>query len=496
MEIAELLREKIKKIPQKPGVYLMRNELGQVIYVGTAKRLRSRVRSHFSSNQPSVKDEAMMALVRDIDFIPLKSPQEAMILECQYIKEFKPKFNISYRDDKTYPLLKVTLNEAFPRFLVTRLKKPDGALYLGPYTDAGALRKTVSELERIFRIRTCSPVHPGQYDYDHCLYHMMKWCSAPCVGKISKEDYRKSVESACQVLLGRSKDLIAQMKKEMERASKDLKFEYAVELRDRMLALEKIVGTRTRSIQNFKRTLSHTKEEAQELAQVLGLDQPPKRIEAFDISNFSGKEAVGSMVHFNHGRPDKRFYRRFRIRGVVGIDDFAMIREVVGRRYRRLKEDGGPLPDLILIDGGKGQLSSALSVLDEIGVSQTTVIGLAKRYEQIVTPYGSEISLPRDSGALHLIQRIRDEAHRFAITYHKKLRKTKLMESILDDLPGIGPSKKEALLKAFGSIQGLKRANLEEIQEVKGISKKLAEKIYTFFRQEHYQPFSKNNDSK
>jgi excinuclease ABC subunit C len=483
MEISDALKEKIKKIPQKPGVYLMRDELGGVIYVGTATRLKSRVRSHFASRQPSVKDDAMMSLVRDIDIIALKSPQEAMILECQYIKEFKPKFNVSYRDDKAYPFLKVTLNEAFPRFLVTRLKKPDGALYLGPYTDAGALRKTISELERIFRIRTCSPVHPGQYDYDHCLYQKMKWCSAPCVEKISKEDYRKSVEDACQVLLGHSSDLMAQIRREMEQASKDLKFEYAAELRDRIAALEKIVGTRTRSIQKFKRISSHTEEEAKELGQVLGLDQPPHRIEAFDISNFSGKEAVGSMVHFYEGRPDKRFYRRFKIRGVVGIDDFAMIREVVGRRYRRLKEEGSPLPDLILIDGGKGQLSSALSVLGEIGVTQTAVIGLAKRYEQIVTPYGSEISLPRDSGALHLIQRIRDEAHRFAVTYHKKLRKAKLTESILDDIPGIGPSKKALLLKKFESVKAMKKATLEEIKKVSGISESLADKIYNYLHQ-------------
>jgi excinuclease ABC subunit C len=309
---------------------------------------------------------------------------------------------------------------------------------------------------------------------------MMKWCSAPCVEKISKEDYHKAVEAACQVLLGRSKNVIGQMKNEMERASKDLEFERAAGLRDRIAALEKIVGTRTRSIQNFKRTLSHTKEEAQELAQVLGLDQPPKRIEAFDISNFSGKEAVGSMVHFNHGRPDKRFYRRFRIRGVVGIDDFAMIREVVGRRYGRLKEEGGSLPDLILIDGGKGQLSSALSVLQGLEL-QIPVIGLAKRYERIVTPYGDqEISLPHDSGALHLIQRVRDEAHRFAVTYHKKLRKLKLMESILDDIPGIGPSKKELLLKEFRSVKVMRKLNLDEIAKVSGISKNLAQKVYDF----------------
>ncbi len=473
------LKEKIHKIPQKCGIYLMRNELGEVIYVGKAVRLRSRLLSHFRDLKGSPKSEAMIEAVRDIDFIVLKSPQEALILECQYIKEFKPKYNVSYRDDKTYPLLKVTFNESFPRFMITRTKKPDGALYLGPYTNSQALRKTVEQLQKIFKIRTCNLVDPRKPDYDHCLYQMMKWCSAPCVGNISKEDYRQSVDHACQVLLGRSQELVFKMKKQIEEASKNLDFEKAAQLRDRMRAIENIAGTRMNTLRNFKRISSHAVQEMQSLAEVLGLENPPIRMEAFDISNFSGKEAVGSMVHFFQGAPDKRFYRRFRIKSVLGIDDFAMMKEVVGRRYRGLKEEGGVFPDLILIDGGKGQLSSAFSVLQEMGLTALPVIGLAKRYEEIYRPFSNEpLRLAKDSGALHLIQRIRDEAHRFAVTYHKILREKKLKESILDDISGVGLVKRAELLKHFGSIGEMKKASMDELQKATGISRKLADKIY------------------
>ncbi|MBI1871146.1 MAG: excinuclease ABC subunit UvrC [Chlamydiae bacterium] len=483
--IPEFIQDRIRKIPQGPGVYLMRGESGEIIYVGKANRLRSRIRSHFRDLKPNPpKAEAMIQAVHDIDFIPLRSEEEALILECQYIKEFKPKYNVTYRDDKNYPLLKVTLQEPFPRFIITRIRKPDGALYLGPYTDAAALRKTVEDLERIFRIRTCCPAQPGKKDYEHCLYQMMKWCSAPCVEKISKEEYRSSVESACQVLMGRSGDLIRDLNRQMENASLHLEFEKAAQIRDTLAALEKITGTRTRTIQKFKRipgNKDHKDHEAETLAQALGLEKTPERIEAFDISNFAGKEAVGSMVHFFKGKPDKRFYRHFKIKGVVGIDDFAMMKEVVERRYRRLKEEGGLFPDLILIDGGKGQLSSARGVLQKIDLTSIPIIGLAKRYEEIYTPYGHEpIRLAHDSPALHLIQRVRDEAHRFAIAFHKRLREKKIRESILDDIPGLGQVSKENLLKTFGSLDKIRRASLDEIAQTEKISKRLAEKIYQF----------------
>ena len=265
----------------------------------------------------------------------------------------------------------------------------------------------------------------------------------------------------------------------MQTASENMEFERAGQIRDLLKALELLTGTQTRAVENFKRVSDHAEAEAVELAQVLGLDQPPQRIEAFDISNFQGQQAVGSMVHFFCGRPDKRFYRRFKIREVTGINDFAMMREVVKRRYQRLIEEKGIFPDLILIDGGKGQLSSAKEVLDQLGLSHIPVIGLAKRYEQIVTPHSTKlISLKFDSGALHLVQRIRDEAHRFAVTYHKMLRDVKIRESILDDIPGIGPRKKECLIKAFDSFRALSKASLEKIKKVAGISQDLAARIY------------------
>jgi len=484
--VLQTIKEKIRKIPLCPGVYLMRGEEGQVIYVGKANRLRTRLRSHFAGKDSSPMSRAMVESIRDLEFIPLKSEEEALILECQYIKEFLPKFNIMYRDDKGYPYLKVTLQEPFPRFIVTRIKKPDGALYLGPYTDAAALRKTAYELAKIFHLRTCSPANPGQTDYDHCLYQMIKWCSAPCVGKISREDYRKSVENACLVLQGYSKDLIDSLEKQMKEAAGSLNFEEASKLRDTIQTLEKIVGSRTKTIHKFKRLSSHADEESRQLGEALGLEKPPQRIEAFDISNFQGKEAVGSMVHFYQGRPDKRFYRRFKIRSVTGIDDFASMQEVVGRRYTRLLEEKGILPDLILIDGGKGQLSSARKILEELGLSGLPVIGLAKRYEEVFTPFAANpIILAKDSGALHLIQRVRDEAHRFAVTYHKYLRENKIRESLLDDIPGLGEKRKQILLQKFGSVRSLKNASIEDIQEASGISGRLAEKIYHFLRSDN-----------
>ncbi|MBI1883428.1 MAG: excinuclease ABC subunit UvrC [Chlamydiae bacterium] len=483
MNLSKFIQKKVRETPQKPGIYLMRDEMGQIIYVGKAKRLRARLLSHFQGRDLSPKAKAMLGAVRDIDFILLKSEEEALILECQYIKEFKPKYNVSYRDDKTYPFLKVTLNEDFPRFLITRLKKEDGALYLGPYTDAAALKKTVEALQKIFRIRTCTPRHPTERDYKHCLYQMMHWCSAPCVEKISAQDYRASVESACQVLMGHSNETYNRISAEMKEASGNLDFEKAALLRDRLRALENIVSSRHRSVRNFKRLSSHAQAEALELGQVLGLEKPPQRIEAFDISCLSGSEAVGSMVHFFEGHPDKRFYRRFKIKTVEGINDFAMMHEVVTRRYKRLKEEGGVFPDLILIDGGKGQLSYALSALEALGLDSLAVIGLAKRYEEIVTPHGKDsIRLGSDSGALHLIQRVRDEAHRFAVTYHKKLRAAKLKESLLDDVPGLGDAKKKLLMEHFGSVEKIKKATLEELRQVKGISEKLAHQVDTFLK--------------
>lgn len=475
--VSENIIQKLRDVPQSPGVYLIRDEAGNIIYVGKAARLRDRLKSHFVEGYlKTPKDDAMVSAARDVEFVELKSEHEALMLENRYIKEYRPRFNISLRDDKGYPYLKVTLNESYPRFIVTRLKKPDGALYLGPYTDAGALRQTIQVLSRIFMIRTCSPAHPGEYDYKHCLYQMMKWCSAPCVGQIDKGSYRKSVEDVCQILLNRSREILGRFRRDMKQASRELDFERAAQLRDRLSALEQIIGFRG-GVTLLKP--AHADREAESLARELGLDHVPERIEAFDISNFSGREAVGSMVHFYHGKPDKRYYRRFKIQTVAGIDDFAMMREVVSRRYKRLVEDNGTPPDLILIDGGKGQLSSALSALGETGLAGIPMIGLAKRLEEIFTPYTREpIVLRRDSGALHLIQRIRDEAHRFAVSYHRDLRARKLRESVLDDIPGVGPSKKNALLGRFHSVDAMMKATPEEIEKTPGISVGLAARIY------------------
>ncbi len=472
----------LKNIPHKPGVYLMRGLSREIIYIGKAKSLKKRVSSYFQKNKNHpYKTAIMVDEITDIDFIAVKSETEALLLECRYIKEFQPKYNMMLKDDKQYPYLKITYQMPIPRLEITRMKKDDGGMYFGPFTDVTLLRQTVDLFEPIFKIRACTPAHPTEKDYKHCLYAKIGQCTAPCVGHISMPDYLQTFHDLSLLLNGRSHELFYILERRMKEYAQNLEYEKATKLRDTIKSLEALLGHQSKNMDQHRRLSKSHESEIQELQKVLQLSEAPLVIEAFDISNFQGREAVGSMVCFQEGNPDKRYYRRFQIKTIHVINDYEMMKEVVYRRYKRLLDENGSLPNLILIDGGLGHLHSALEMLNILKLDHIPTIGLAKKYEEIFTKHGSEpIVLPRNSPALHLIQRIRDEAHRFAITYHRQLRQKKIHTSMIHDIPGIGAEKAKLLLKHFGSLYQIKKATVEEIVQLPGFGQVQAHKIYSF----------------
>lgn len=488
MPATDALKEKLAQLPHKPGVYLMKDRFGTVIYVGKARDLRKRVSSYFQPSRRMAWDLKLQALVEaihDLDVHVVRSEPEALLLEGRLIKEFKPRYNISFRDDKRFPMVKVNLQDPIPRFTLTRLRTDDGARYFGPFPSGRALRTTLTLVRRQFNLRGCRPLHPGPADYKHCLYGHLKFCTAPCIGNVTLEQYRAQVLAACDFLAGQCDELAAQLEQEMREAAQKLEFERAAELRDLLTALRETTRkTRTfvRTPQNLPVALNPEADLA-DLAAALNLSAPPRVIEGFDISNISGTLAVASVVRFLEGRPDRARYRRYQIKGVTGQDDFACMAEAVRRRYSRLLREGGPaeLPQLILIDGGKGQLSAAVKELQALELGHLPVIGLAKEFEEIYRPGEAEpLRLSHERGALKLLQRVRDESHRVANTYNAQLRLRKISESILDEFPGIGEQRKMALLKKFGSVQRLRRATAEEIAQVPGFGGRMAAELVAF----------------
>lgn len=597
------MNEKISRalavLPNRPGVYLMRDDKGKIIYVGKAVVLKNRVRSYFrnlAAHTPKVK--AMVAKIDDIETIVTDNELEALILECNLIKEHRPRYNISLKDDKSYPYLKVTVQEQYPRIYVTRRVIRDGAKYYGPYADAGALHATVKLVRELFPLRNCRKMNPDR----PCLQYHIKRCLAPCAGYISSEDYGKMINAVLMLVEGRTNEVVKDLKQRMKEAAEDYNFEEAARLRDQLHAVDrlneqqkavtsggdqdaialasddtgtclqiffvrsgKLVGrdsyflsaenkeTKEEIITAFLKqyyldatfvpreillpvlpekeeldlltewltekakrkvellkpqkglkyellkmvaenaeknlaerlrkgqiSLKSEEQAAEDLRLALSLPQTLDRIDCFDISHTQGSETVASMVVFRDGKPSKQDYRRYKIRSTEGKpDDFKSMQEVVYRRYRDIKD----LPSLVIIDGGKGQLSSALEVIRGLGLHELPVIGLAKREEEIFVEGAHEsILLSKDSDALKLIQRIRDEAHRFAITYHRKLRGKRNLVSILDHIEGIGPKRRQALWKHFGSLEAIKAAALEDLAGVEGMNKAIAQKIYDFFR--------------
>ena len=488
MPINDRIRDKLSQLPHKPGVYLMRDRFGTVIYVGKARALRKRVSQYFHPSRRhgwDLKLAALIEAIENFDVHVVKSEPEALLLEGKLIKEFKPRYNVSFRDDKNFLLIKVNLNDPIPRFTFARLRQQDGAKYFGPFVSGGACRRTITMLRKKFNLRGCRPLNPTERDYKHCLYGHLQHCSAPCVGKVTLDEYRQKVKEACHYLEGQTGEWEKELKAKMQNAAKSLDYEKAARYRDMISDLRET----TRKSRKFTRMpvkLPGAIDPGRDLAalgKALGLAAPPKRIEGFDISNISGTFMVASMVSFLVGKPDRAQYRRFRMKSVVAQDDFACMAETVRRRYTRLRSEARPMPDLILIDGGKGQLGMACRELAKLDLAYVPVIGLAKEFEEIYQPgERTPLRLGLDSGALKLLQRVRDESHRFANTYNAELRLKKISESILDELPGIGSSRKAALLKKFGSVQQLRKASIKDIQQVPGFGKKSAEALKAFLR--------------
>lgn len=472
----------LRDMPHKPGVYVMRDRLDHIIYVGKARDLRKRAGSYFMPSRKfsaDLKTRALIDSVWNLEYHVVRSEAEAVLFEGRLIKEFRPKYNISFRDDKRFLLVRVNLSDPFPRFSLTRLKKEDNAKYFGPFAHAGALRATLEAIKRKFGLRSCRPVEPDEKDYKHCLDHVIKNCSAPCIGHVDAAEYLRRVEAACAFLDGQSREMLEQIETEMKSAAERMDFEKAAQLRNLLEDLK----TTTRPMVRFTRkslptTIDPTADIAA-LRDALQLSKLPTVMECFDISNISSTHIVASMVRFRDGVPDRSNYRTYRIQGIDHQDDFASMAEVVRRRYGRiLREQETLLPDLIIVDGGRGQLSSACRELERLKLSHLPIIGLAKEFEEIHRPGRPlPMRLPQDSGALRLLQRIRDEAHRTANGYHSLLLKKRIRESLLDSIPGISAARKRALLERFGSVERIKSAEPSKLAEVSGISSALAEKI-------------------
>jgi excinuclease ABC subunit C len=537
------LSKKVHDVPHKPGVYLMRDQFNRVIYVGKARDLRKRVGSYFLPSklaQADIKTRAMLEAVWDFETHTVQSEPESLLLEGKLIKEYRPRYNVSFRDDKRFLVVKVDPTEEWPRFRLARFRKDDGARYFGPYAHSGALRQTLNFMRKKFGVLTFGRGSPTERELKSATYQVPTRLS-----EISAEAYRQRVAQACDFLEGHSREMMAAVEDEMRKAAGKLDFEKAAELRNMLEDLRRT----TKPIRRFTRhslpSAIDPMNDVQALADALQLPRLPLIMECFDISNISTTHVVASMVCFRNGVPDKDNYRRYRIRTVEGQDDFASMAEVVRRRYSRVllgiaenaqrrpesldetvaltapefsqetaqeiaervtsrpNPPSGPelvaegqsairnpqfpavrLPDLIIVDGGKGQLSSACRELQRLGLHELPIIGLAKEFEEIYRPGRAlPLTLPPDSGALRLLQRIRDEAHRFANTYHQLLMKKRIGESILDDCPGVSQNRKNLLLRKFGSVNRLRKATVEKIAATEGIGRKLAEDIHRFLAQ-------------
>jgi excinuclease ABC subunit C len=503
------LQQKVRDVPHKPGVYLMRDRFNRVIYVGKARDLRKRVSSYFLPSkiaQADLKTRAMLDATWDFETHIVRSEPESLLLEGKLIKEFRPRYNISFRDDKRFLVVKVDMSEEWPRFRLARFKKDDGARYFGPYAHAGALRQTLNLMRKKFGVLTFGRGSPSERELKSATYQVPTRLS-----EITAEQYRERVVQAAEFLEGHSREMIGLLEEQMRKAAGEMDFEKAAELRNMIDDVRRTTKPMRRFTRHSLPSAVDPAAEVQALGDALQLPRSPQVMECFDISNISTTHVVASMVCFRDGVPDKNDYRRYRVRTVEGQDDFASMAEVVRRRYSRIllearekNPDVGEfsqeetvdglrrlerkapyvlLPDLIIVDGGKGQLSSACRELQRLGLHDLPIIGLAKEHEEIYRPGRAlPMRLPHDSGALHLLQRIRDEAHRFANAYHQLLLRKRVEESILDDCPGVSQNRKNLLLRKFGSVNRLRKASVEEIAATEGIGPKLAEDVHRFLQ--------------
>lgn len=609
IEITDEIRSLLASLPDKPGVYIMKDGDGAIIYVGKAVSLKNRVRQYFQTSKThSAKTAALVRKIQSFETIVTDNEVEALILECNLIKKHRPHYNILLKDDKNYPLVRIDPKEDFPRAEVVRRRQNDGAQYYGPFVSSGALRDVLDVAGKMFPLRTCKKdisraIRLGERP---CLNYQIGNCMGPCTGRVTVEQYRCAVDYIVDLLTGRHTEAEQALRVQMAEAAKALDFERAARLRDALIALEELTqkqkmvtdrqdnrdvfalrtnegtalvqamfvrggqmtgsehhelqwegeeedrelmaqflrqfyagapaiprevllnvlpenaaltaaylsglrGARVRMLvpqrgkkrelvdlalrnagQSILRLQTKARSEFErhegaliQLADALGLQAPPERIEAFDISNIQGTDSVASMVVFIKGRPSPKDYRRFKIKTVEGADDFASMREVIKRRMLRARKGSGgfdSLPDLLLIDGGKGQLGAAVQALEETGYGPLKAIGLAKRMEEVFLPESKEpVILKRNSAALHLLQRVRDEAHRFAVTYHRRLRTGRTIVSELDSIPGIGKKRRTELIRHFKSIKEIEKAKTEALCEVEGMDKRSAQAVYDHF---------------
>ena len=520
-------QKKVQEVPHRPGVYLMRDRFSRVIYVGKARDLRKRVSSYFLPSklaQADLKTRAMLDATWDFETHTVRSEAESVLLEGKLIKEYRPRYNVSFRDDKRFLVVRVDLSEDWPRFRLARFKKDDGSRYFGPYAHAGALRQTLNFMRKKFGVLTFGRGAPTERELKSSTYQVPVRLS-----EISAAEYRERVAQACEFLEGKSREMITALEEQMQKAAEKMDFEKAAELRDMVEDLRDTTKPTRRFTRGSLPSTIDPIADVRELADALRLPHLPRIMECFDISNISATHVVASMVCFREGVPDKNNYRRYRVRTVEGQDDFASMAEVVRRRYSRILleareananaaefsqeaavdglrrlEQQTPnaqrptsnaqledrrfpapvrLPDLIIVDGGKGQLSAACRELQRLGLHDLPIIGLAKEREEIYRPSRAlPLRLPMDSPALRLLQRIRDEAHRFANAYHQLLMKKRVEESILDDCPGVSQNRKSLLLRRFGSVNRLRKAGVEEIASTEGIGRKLAEDVHRFLQ--------------
>jgi len=477
-------------VPSGPGVYLFRNSAGEVIYVGKAKSLRKRLATYFQPSRRVKAEPRVRSLINSIagyEVFSVKSEAEALLLESRFIKEYAPRYNVLLRDDKRFLYVCVDTAEPFPRLVLTRLRKDDGRTYFGPFPRAGALRGTVDCLTKRFGLRTCRPRRPDESTRRHCLEHIVRSCSCPCVGRVTAQEYRERLDQLVRVLRGDVADVLDDLQRQMEKLAGRMRFEDAAKLRDIAENL-KFVCAPGRTFVNA--TLDSGRPAAKDalaaLQEALELPRLPEVIECFDISDIAGRLAVGSLVCFRSGRPSAKDYRRFKVNTPEGADDASRVREIVRRRYSRLVNEGRGLPDLIVVDGGRGQLNAALKALEAVDLSRVPVLGLAKKREEIYLPdREAPLVLPRHHEGLKLLQALRDESHRFALSYHRSLRRRRILNSLLADIEGVGPKRQEQLLRQFGSVRKLRKADPRAIADaVPHLGLNLARRIHDYLKRQ------------
>ena len=484
MDLPDKVKEKLSRLPDRPGVYLMRDRNGRVIYVGKAVSLRNRVRTYFRQGTLRSADPKLRGLIKsiaDLDLIELRTEAEATLTEGRLIKEYRPRYNVSFRDDKRFLLLRVDPAEPFPRFTLCRIRKQDGAEYFGPYASAASARAAMEFVEKTFGLRRCRPRVPGPEDYKHCMNDVIRFCTAPCVARIDTEGYHERIRRACAFLRGENREALDRLEQEMKDAAANREYERAAVLRDTLLRVRQAVRQRVRTGKTAAMKTEEARRGIEELRTALGLEKSLRVIECYDISNISGTHAVGSMVCAVDGVPARNRYRHFRIKTVEGIDDPGMMAEVIRRRFSRALTEQQPLPDLVILDGGVTQLHAARAELDALGLVDLPAAGLAKRFEEVHWEFhgpAPPLRFKPDAPALYVLKKIRDEAHRFALTYHRKLRSKRIRESRLDDIEGIGDKRKHQLLEHFGSIRRLEKASEDDIARVPGFGWSMARLVY------------------